>query len=236
MKQLGWQSPEEALGNEIDFEIGDVKLAFGPIVGVVKDYHQESLRNTIDPTIMVFEPIWLRTFLVKLDTEHIQETITKISATWDEMFPNYPIEYHFLDDLYEALYKNDRIQLQLLYLLSGLAIVIAFIGLFGLIAYSLKTRVKEIAIRKVVGSNTAALISLISKEYILMMIFAAIIAIPISYYFVNSWLETFAYKVEISFIWYLFSLIIIGFTALFIISIQTIKAASVNPAEILRNE
>jgi len=236
MKQLGWETPDEALGQEISFSIGGFNLAMGPIIGIVADYHQESLKNRIDPTIMVFEPIWMKTVLIKIETEHVQGTIANIKSTWNELFPTYPIEYHFLDDMYEELYKNDRVKLQLLYVMSGLAICIAFIGLFGLIAYSLKTRVKEMAIRKVIGADVLSLIKMIFKEYIGSLAIAAIIAIPISYYFMDSWLQNFAYKEGIAFSRYALTFLVIVATALFIISLQTIKAISDNPAETLRRE
>lgn len=236
MKQLGWQHPEEAIGQQISWSIGSFKLAYGPIIGVVKDYHQESFKNKIDPTILVFEPIWLSTFLIKIDTDHVQETIAGISSTWDELFPLFPIEYHFLDDMYDTLYKNDRVKLQLLYLLSGLAIIIACIGLFGLIAFSLKIRMREIAIRQVLGADLRALIRMISKEYLLLSIIAALFSIPASYYFVGKWLQTFAYKVEISSLWYITTFVIIGFFILSIISLQTLKASMTNPINTIREE
>lgn len=236
MKQLGWQDPEEAIGQQISWSIGSFKLAYGPISGIVKDYHQESLKNTIDPTIFVFEPIWLRTFLIKIDTDHVQETIVGISSTWDELFPLFPIEYHFLDDMYDTLYKNDRVKLQLLYLLSGLAIIIACIGLFGLIAFSLKIRMREIAIRQVLGADLRALIRMISIEYLLLLVISALFAIPISYYFVEEWLQTFAYKVDISSLWYVTTFLIIGFLILSLISLQTLKASMTNPVNTIREQ
>ena len=236
MKQLGWETPEKAIGQEVSWSIGSFKLAYGPITGIVKDYHQETLKNTIDPTIMVFEPIWLKTFLIKIDTDHIQASIETIKSTWDELFPQYPFEYHFLDDMYEELYKNERVKLHLLYLLSGLAIIISFIGLFGLIAYSLKTRVKEIAIRKVLGADMSMLIKLISKEYMIILAISAIIAIPLSYYFVDQWLQQFAYKTDISAFNYVLTIALIGSLIVITTSLQTIKTSLINPADTLRDE
>lgn len=236
MKQLGWQNTEEALGQEVNWSNGEIELGFGPIVGIVKDYHQETLKNEIDPTIMVFEPIWLRTFLIKIETENVQETIANIKATWDKLYPKYPIIYHFLDDMYEELYKNDRVKLQLLYLLSGLAMLISFIGLFGLIAFSLKTRIKEIAIRKVLGADVISLIYMVSKEYLIILIVGAFVAIPISYYFIDQWLQQFAYKVKISNINYLWTVLIIGFLIILTTGFQTIKTSLINPADTLRDE
>lgn len=236
MKQLGWQHPEEAIGQQISWSIGSFKLAYGPISGIVKDYHQESFRNTIDPTILVFEPIWLRTFLVKIDAEQIQETVAGIASTWDELFPFYPIEYHFLDDMYDKLYKNDRVQIQLLYMLSTLAMIIAFVGLFGLVAFSLKARIKEIAVRQILGADMSNLIRMIGKEYLLLLVIATLLATPVSYYFVENWLQEFAYKTSISPLWFIITFLLIGFLILITITLQTLKAALVNPAKTLREE
>jgi putative ABC transport system permease protein len=146
MRRLGWDKPEEAIGQRISWSIGGMVLAPGPIRGVVRDFHQESLKNKVDPVIMVQEPVWLRTFLIKIETRNIKESVEKVTATWNNQFPLYSMEYYFLDDLYENLYKGDRVQLQLLFIFSGLSIMIAFIGLVGLIAYALRTRVREIAV------------------------------------------------------------------------------------------
>jgi putative ABC transport system permease protein len=236
MHAIGWQTPEEAIGKNVDWNQGTYKLAKGPVVGVVKDFHQETLKNKVDPIIMVFEPLWLRTFLVKLETNDVASTMSVIEGAWNELFPKYPFEYQFLDDLYNNLYKNERQQLQLLYLLSGLAITIAFIGLFGLIAYSLKTRVKEMAIRKVMGANFASLIRLISKEYMMVMLAGAVLAIPLSYFWVSKWLENFAYRIDISAMSYLITLAGICLLLMATVALQTIKTADNNPADTLREE
>lgn len=236
MIKIGWKNPEEALGKDINFNVGPYVLQKGPVVGVVKDYHQESLRNKVDPTIMIFEPLWLQNFLIKLETNYIVETLETIEVTWNELFPAYPFEYSFLDELYNRLYENERRQLQLLYTLSGLAVIIAFIGLFGLIAYSLKTRMKEIAIRKVLGANFAALIRLISKEYLLVMTAGAAIAIPLSYFFVGRWLENYAYRINISADSYLITMGFVSLLLLATVALQTIKSAVSNPADTLREE
>ena len=236
MKQLGWQSPNEAIGREISWSIGSFKLGPGPVTGVVKDYHQETLKNSIDPTIMVFEPIWLRTFLIKIKKEHIRETFANIKATWDQLFPLYPMEYHFLDDLYEELYKNEQVKLKLLYMLSGLAIIISFGGLFGLVTYTLKTRIKEIAIRQILGADIPTLIKMISREYLWIMVIATLIAIPVSYYFVDKWLQQFAYKTDISAFRYVMTILLIGFLILLTTSLQTIKTSLISPAKTLREE
>ncbi len=236
MKKLGWQNAEEAIGQYVSWSIDNIKLAPGPITGVVQDYHQETLKNKIDPVIMVAEPIWLRTFLVKVNTENMPETIQNIQTAWDELFPAYPLEYHFLDDLYGNLYKNERAQIQLLYVFCSLAIFIAFMGLLSLVAYSLKTRIREIAIRKVLGAGLPDLIHLIGKEYLMVMILGGIIAVPLSYWAVTNWLNNFAYRINISAGTYVFTLLLTGVLLLITISAQTLGSSAINPAETLKEE
>ncbi|WP_421892376.1 ABC transporter permease [Marinoscillum sp.] len=236
MRAMGWESPEETLGKSIAWSQGEYKLARGPVVGVIKDYHQETLKNKIDPIVFVFEPLWLRNFLVKVETNHMESTLELIEDNWNQLFPQYPFEYHFVDDLYAKLYQNERKQLQLLYLLSGLAMVIAFIGLFGLIVYSLKTRTREVAIRRVLGASFISVVKLISREYLMVLIVSGAVAIPLSYFFISRWLEGFAYRVDVSPMSYMITLGFIGLILLSTIALQTLKGVKTNPADILKDE
>lgn len=236
MKQLGWNSPEEAVGQQISWSIGGFRLDYGPITGVVKDFHQGSLKLKIDPTIMVFEPLWLSTFLIKLENQNMTQSIAKIRSIWDEMFPAYPMEYQFLDELYHGLYIQERTQLKLLSILSSLAIFLTFLGLFALIAYALETRRKEIAIRKIIGASFGDLLNLSLKEYLLVLIIAAGIGIPVSYFYAAQWLDNFAYRIDVPLLSFVFTLVIIFGILLLTISFQTFRSTSVNPADILRDE
>jgi putative ABC transport system permease protein len=236
MHRLGWNSPSEAIGQRINWSIGDLALAHGPVVGVVRDFHQETLKNKIDPIVMVYEPVWIRTFLVKVETKDIQASIGRIQSAWDKMFPQYPLEYFFLDELYGNLYKGERIQLQLLYIFSGLAIIIAFIGVIGLITYALKTRVREIAIRKVMGASVNDLIRLISREYLMVLLTGGALAIPLSNYALSQWLSTFAYRVEISPMSYALVFSFMGLLLIATIGWQTFRSSLASPSDVLRNE
>lgn len=236
MHQLGWNSTQEAIGQKISWSLGDMALASGPIVGIVQDFHQETLKNKVDPIVMVNEPLWLRTFLIKAEAGNIQNSVEKISATWNELFPFYPMEYFFLDDLYNNLYKAERVQVQLLFGFSGLTILIAFTGLIGLVAYALKTRTKEMAVRKVLGATAADLIQLMSYEYLIVLLLGAALAIPLSIYGLREWLSSFAYHVSISPLSYAFTLILILVLLLVTVGIQTLRASKANPAETLRDE
>ncbi|MDX2442507.1 MAG: ABC transporter permease [Bacteroidales bacterium] len=235
MKLLGWENPEDAIGQEISWSIGSFVLAYGPVTGVIKDYHQESLKNRVDPLVMVVEPLWLLNILIKIETKDLENTITKIENVWYDYFP-YAFEYHFLDELFNRLYKQDRVQLELLSLLAIIAIVISFMGLISLVAYALRRKLKELAIRRVLGADLKSLVILLSKEYILILAIATMIAIPISYKWVSDWLQNFAYHIDISPIDYLLSIILV-FAMLFItIYLQTLRATRGNPANILREE
>jgi putative ABC transport system permease protein len=234
MRKMGWTRPDEAVGKYISWSNVTMALAKGPIVGVVKDFHQETLRNKVDPIVMVFEPLWLRTFLIKLSTDNSSNSIATVEAVWNKLFPQYPFEYAFIDELYEKLYKNEKQQIQLLYTLSGLAIFIAFLGLFGLTAYTLKTRSKEIAVRKIFGANYIRLLKLFSREYLQVVIIASFVAIPASYYGVTTWLENFAYRVPVSWGNYLFPILLILIVLIGTIGYHTIKGTMSNPIESLR--
>ncbi|MEZ4776421.1 MAG: FtsX-like permease family protein [Bacteroidia bacterium] len=236
MRMLGWQDPDSALGQQVSWSIGNFQLATGPVTAIVKDYHQETLKNKIDPLVFLFEPIWLRTFLIKVETANVQQTVGRIQNAWDEIYPSYPMEYHFLDELYEDLYKTERVQLRLLAAVSAMAIFIAFMGLFSLLAWSLRTRMREIAIRRVMGAGLKDIILLLGREYLFMLAAGAAIAIPLSYHSVSDWLTTFAYHTDISpghYIWPLFATTaLLGIT----IYLQTRRATRANPADTLRDE
>lgn len=234
MKLLGWQSPSEAIGQQISWSIGNFQLAPGPITGVVLDFHQESMKNQIDPMLLVFEPIWLRTFLVKVETQELETTVSAIEAEWDQLYPSYPMTYHFLDELFDALYQRERVQLRILALLSGLAMFIALMGLFSLVAWSLRTRVRELALRRALGAGRRELVLLIGKEYAVVLMVAALVAIPLSYLWGRDWLAQFAYRTVLTPFPYLLTLALIGLLLATTIAFQTLRATSANPVDGLR--
>ncbi|MCB0633609.1 MAG: FtsX-like permease family protein [Saprospiraceae bacterium] len=234
MHQLGWDDPEQAIGQEINWSVSNFVLAMGPITGVVKDFHQESLKNEIDPIVMTFEPIWLRSFLIQVNSSEVQPVISQIQAIWDHSFTQYPFEYHFLDELFDKLYRSEHRQIRLLAWLSMLSVIIAGIGLFSLVAYNLQTRLKELAIRQVLGAKLPGLIQLVGKEYLWIVSISAIIAVPVSYYGVKKWLQNFAYHIDVSMLTYGLSLLIILLVLLLIISVQTWWSSRMNPVEHLK--
>jgi len=235
MKQLGWNTPAEAIGQQINWSIGGFELAYGPVTGIIKDYHQESLRNKVDPLVLTVEPIWMSNILIKVATNDLDKTVSNIENTWNDLFP-YAFEYTFLDELFNKLYQQDRIQLKLLSILTLIAILISFLGLISLVAYALKTRSKELAIRRVIGANLTNLSMLIGKEYLWILLVATLIGIPVSYYSVSEWLQDFAYHIEISPLVYLLAITLVLGLLISIIYLQTLRATGENPVQALREE
>ena len=235
MKQLGWQDPEDAIGQEINWTIGSFELAYGPVRGVVKDFHQESLRNLVDPTIMVVEPLWLSNFLIQVETKELQKTLASIESTWNELFP-YAFEYKFMDEMFSQLYSQDRVQLKLLGGLSIIAMFICFTGLISLVAFTLKRRSKELAIRRVIGADLKSLAGLIGKEYFWVLSIAALIGIPISYKWVSDWLENFAYHITITPVMYFLTVLLVFVLLIITIYLQTFKATIETPVNALQED
>ena len=235
MRQLGFASADESIGRQVNWSIGPYTLAYGPIAGVIKDYHQESLRNKVDPMIMTMDPIWLQSVLVKVDVAQLSSTLPAIQGVWQDLFP-FAFEYSFLDELFAKLYTQDRVQLQLLRTLTFLAIFISILGLIGLVAFTLQTRAKELAIRRVIGANLASLGKLMSKEYLWVLVVAGIVAIPVSFYLVRLWLESFAYRITVSATDFLWAFVPILLLVIGIIFLQTWRATLVNPVRVLRDD
>ena len=146
------------------------------------------------------------------------------------------MESYFLDDLYNRLYQGENRQLRMLYLFSGLAIVIAFLGIFGLFSYILNIRIKEIAIRRVLGATVQAITVLLGKGYILVTALGILMAVPLTWYLMSLWLDGFVYRITISGLSFLFAFFLVLGPLIFTIFIQTLKATRRNPADILRYE
>ncbi|MEP2667627.1 MAG: FtsX-like permease family protein [Cyclobacteriaceae bacterium] len=228
-KAYGLSTPEEGINK--DFSYGGVT---GKLIGIVQDFHFESLHQDIIP--IVFHQGRSNAISVKIAGNNIQEGLQQIEKVWNEFLPNRPFEYEFLDQRYRQLYETEQSQSQLFTIFSGLAIFIACLGLFGLATFNTLQRVKEIGIRKVLGASVPTILGLLSKEIVILIITANLIAWPIAWFFMNKWLDTFAYHIEMNLLIYLVSGVIAVFVALITVSTQTVKAAMTNPSNTLRYE
>ncbi len=239
LKPLGLENPESVVGKFI--KSGEEQYL---IVGVMDDFNQRSLKSKIEPLAFTGDPdrtgrSQFNRIHFKLETSAINQwpsIIKQMEEVWQKLYPEYEFEYTFVDDSIRRFYQGERKISTLLNWATGLAIVISCLGLFALVIYNTQRRVKEIGIRKVLGASITDLNILLTKEFLMLVGVAFLIAIPIAWYGLNSWLENFAFKTEAS--WWVF--VVSGFAmmliALVIISMRTIGAAKVNPVKSLRSE
>ena len=211
----------------------------GRIIGVIQDFHFESLHDPIGPLVIEFTPMdqWMNTYLlVKINSKNIGSTIDYIKQKWGEVAEGLPFGYNFLDEEYNALYKTETQTGHLFVVFTAISLLIIMLGLLGLIAFIANQKTKEIGIRKVLGASTGSILLLISKRFAAWAVLANIFAWPAAYYFMNKWLQDFAYRINIT--WWMFALSG-GFAlliALATVSFQAIKAAKANPVESLKYE
>jgi putative ABC transport system permease protein len=209
------------------------------IIGVIKDFHYKTLHEAVNPLVIQSnEMIFSRmSFVVaRLKPGTYTEALSQIESKWKELAPDMPFQFRFLDNVVEAHYQKEKRMSEIFTLFSSFSIFIAFIGLFGLSAYTVSLRNKEIGIRKVLGASVSQLAALLSKEFMRMVLIAFVIAIPVSWYATNQWLQNFAYRIDIS--WWIFALagMLAVAIALITVSFQAIKAALANPVKSLRSE
>ncbi|MCC8424893.1 ABC transporter permease [Mucilaginibacter sp. UR6-11] len=207
----------------------------GTIIGVVKDFHFASLKETIKPLIFSYRPTGDQMF-IKTSGKNATAAIKLADNFWKQYNSNFPYEYTFLDDTYNAMYKTDQQTGILFDIFAGIAIFISCLGLFGLATYTAQVKVKEIGIRKVLGASVANITAMLSKDFLVLVIIAFAIASPIAWYMMSKWLMGYAYRAQLH--WWIIG--VAGFAAILIafltISFQSIKAALANPVKSLRSE
>ena len=206
------------------------------IIGVVKDFHFLSLHSPMGPFIFRIYRPWCFNIFIKLSPGNIQQTLAGIESVTKIFAPDYPFQYEFLNDTYDRLYLMETKTSQLINIFSILAVIISCLGLFGLAAYTAEQKTKEVGIRKVLGSSVSQIVLLLSKKFIKWVVLANLVAWPIAYYVMHSWLKDFAYKINISPWVFLFAGIITLVIALLTVSSHAIKAATANPVESLKYE
>jgi putative ABC transport system permease protein len=236
VKMLGWKSPQEAIGKQLRVNADRFHLKSGPVIGVVKDFHFISLHSRIDPIVLFVEPQWCHYVLIGISTNGIEGTLANIKQVWNRINPEYPFDYEFVSDVFAAKYMADNQFKIVMELFSSIAIVIACIGLFSVSMFTTERRIKEIGIRKVLGASVSEIVIMLTKDLTKWIMLANIIAWPVAYFFMNNWLQNFAYRIDIR--WWVF--VLSGGMALVIalmtVGWQAIKAATANPVESLRYE
>jgi hypothetical protein len=205
------------------------------IVGVTKDFHFDSFRETVKPAFFWLAP-WAGNIMIKVEAGKEQDVIAKLQQFYSDFNPGFPLEYRFLDADYQSLYAAEKRVSILSKYFAGLAIIISCLGLFGLASFTAERRMKEIGIRKVLGSSDFAIVQLLTSDYTKMVITAIIIALPISYFMAKSWLSNFAFKIELEWWFFLGAGLSALLIAWFTVGLLTVKASRINPTECLRSE
>jgi len=233
IRKLNLNSPEDALGKIISADGGDM---VAPIVGVVKDFHDKSFREEISAVLLTTLRDGYVNYAVKLNLTNAKSALADIEKLWLEQHPDQLFEYEFLDDSIARFYESETTTLKLIQVFSFIAIFIGCLGLYGLVSFMVSQKTKEIGIRKILGSSATGIAWIFGKEFIQLIVIAFLLAAPIGWWLMNSWLKGFEFQIEINswtFAWAIgCSLLVASFT----VSYQVIKTAFVNPAKSLRSE
>jgi putative ABC transport system permease protein len=236
-KLLGYQNPEDALGHKVGWDRWDRRgVKEGTVVGIVKDFHLNSLREKIGPIIIHIFPFGYSSLTLRLKGDNIPATLEHLESTWKKFNSEWPFEYRFLDDNFDRLYKSEEKLATLFRIFTAFTIFVACLGLFGLVVYSTTQRYREISIRKVLGATDSVVVIGLAKNFIVLLAVAFLLAIPFSYYAAKSWLEGFAFRIEITpFLFIKSGLLIMGL-ALITVGIQSFRAARANPVNALKEQ
>lgn len=230
---LGYNEPEDAIGNTIELGLNSMRPR---IVGVTEDFHTSSLHEDIPSVALLPFPYFYYAAGVKINPGNLRNTLATVEEAWKQVYPESVYEAAFIDETLAASYKQETQNYQIFKAFSFISIFICCIGLWGLISFVVVRKTKEIGIRKVLGASVSGIVVLLSRDFLLLIAIALLIASPLAWYFMNEWLQDFAYRIDIG--WFVFATA--GFFAILIafitISFQTIKAGMSNPVKNLRTE
>jgi putative ABC transport system permease protein len=225
---LGW-SPEEAIGKQF------TKNGTKTIIGVVKDFHMQSMHLAMEPLMIRLQPDYFSCMSVKVRPENISATLAALESSVKAYSP-YPVDFQFLDDKFNELYKADLRAGKMIGFFTVLSILIASLGLFGLAAFVAGQRTKEVSIRKILGASVQSIVQLLSNDFIKLVLFGFLLAVPLAWFAMDRWLQDFAYRIDLE--WWVFALagamtILLAFLT---VGSQSLKAAFTNPANALKSE
>ncbi|WP_431210520.1 ABC transporter permease [Puia sp. P3] len=234
-RRLGWAN---AIGKRVQWPNNGGETQFATIIGVVKDFNIYSLQHTIQPLVLQMPPVRKEedNLCVRLNRSRITQGLQYIESVYKKWDATTPFEYHFLDDNFSRQYAAERRQGSLLLTFTALAILIACLGLFGLVTFSVGQRTKEIGVRKVLGASVTRIVLLVSKDLIKPVLLASAISIPLAWFATSRWLQGFAYHISLNIVVFLTAGIVAALIAMFTVGWQAMRAARANPAESLRTE
>ena len=228
-KKIGW-TPQQAIGRTIE------NRATGPIVGVVKDFNFTSLHEPIGPLLIFLGRDFSRTLMLRLSATDMKGTLNHLETVWKQRIPDRPFTFHFLDEDYNKLYMAEQRTSALFGVAAGLAIILACLGLFGLAAFTTVQRTKEIGIRRVLGANVSSITLLVAKNFLQLIGISILIAVPLSWWAGNKWLQDFAFRVPVQLYVFITTAFVTVLIALCTVGYHSVKAALTNPVKSLRSE
>ncbi|WP_296700797.1 ABC transporter permease [Algoriphagus sp.] len=233
IRDIGWSSPEEAIGKKFNYGGRN-----GFVTGVMKDFHFESLHQPIVPIVFMItrERERANQVSLKIDASRKDETIQFLRTEWASLNPGFPFEPIFVDEGFNRLYESEQRVKTIFTFFSALAIIISVLGLLGLVTFATEQRTREIGIRKVMGAETSNILVLLGKDFMKLVLIGFLIAVPVSWFGMDSWLEDFAYKIGISWTVFLWAGLIAGIIAAGTVMFQSLKAALANPVKSIKNE
>lgn len=233
IKKIGFANPSDAIGTKLVTGINDITAE---IIGVTKDFNSRSLHEEIPPIIMMNFPGLYYNASLKLKTGDLQSTLTHVEKVWATQFPNSYFEHQFLDETIAKLYESETQIFYLFQIFAGIAILIACLGLWGLINFVTQQRTKEIGVRKIIGASIPNIVLMLSKDFIFLIIIAAVIATPLAWYAMNEWLQNFAYSTNMAWWVFVLAMLITVLITFLTVGYQSFRAAISNPVESLRAE
>ena len=232
VRSLGWGAPADAIGRQFE------RLSFegvvpGRVIGVVRDFHLRTIHEEIEPAAIMTSTYHIFV-LIRIEPEGISETIGRIEEIWRDADPRFPLDFTFLDEDFDALYRTDRLLGEIFAVFAFLAVFVACLGLLGLASFSIQQRTREIGIRKVVGSSVSGIVLLLSKDFMKYVLWANVIAWPLAYFVMSNWLQNYAYTSEIRYGWFLASGMLALTIAWLTIGAHAVAASRRNPVNALR--
>lgn len=232
VKAFNWKTPKQAIGKKVDWAFGKS----GKIIGVVKDFNFASLHDEVKPLLIHIWPPWYKYLTLRLKTDDLPNTMAKLEGTWKSLAVESPFKYTFLEDDFNNLYRSERNMRAVLGAFTFLSVLVACLGLFGLAAFTIRQRFREIGIRRVLGASVSNITSLLSKDFLKLVLISICIAVPAAWYAISKWLQDFAYRVDIGWWIFLCAALLAVLIAMATVSFQAVKAALTNPVKSIRTE
>lgn len=231
VREFNWDTPEKALGKTIDREGKK-----GQVVGVIKDFNFADLTTAISALVMAIDRNQFNTLSIRFENANVEATITKLEQEWNRLFPEKAFEFTFLDEQLDQQYSNFQNFGTIIQVFTAIAILISCLGVYGLVLFTVKHKVKEIGVRKVLGATVSNILVLIYRDFAWLIVLGFVLAVPVSYYFMNQWFTNFIYHTNIDVLTYILSLTVILIIVTLTISYQAVRAAQANPVKSLRSE